>query len=134
MDFLENYSYAVPPSAVFTAFPQIVGGLLGKKPCKTAQFKRVSGYELEDIEPTQVYLAPEVRVEWKKTAARLEVYVFQFLCYALWPQRGMVNLALYLVYTYASAYLIAKCIQQPIQRLEGSLDRKMVGSRIEFKL
>lgn len=47
-----------------------------------------------------------------------EVYVFQFLCYAVWPQTGLVNLALFLVWTYASAYLLAKCVQQPIQRLE----------------
>eukprot|EP00434_Breviolum_minutum_P030827 symbB.v1.2.027259.t1/scaffold2785.1/size70456/2 len=44
------------------------------------------------------------------------VYVFQFLCYAVWPQTGLVNLALFLVWTYASAYLLAKCVQQPIQR------------------
>jgi len=44
------------------------------------------------------------------------VYVFQFLCYAVWPQTGLVNLALFLVWTYASAFLIARCIQQPIQK------------------
>jgi hypothetical protein len=44
-----------------------------------------------------------------------QVYVFQFLCYAVWPQTGLVNLALFLVWTYASAFLIARCIQQPIQ-------------------
>ena len=44
-----------------------------------------------------------------------QVYVFQFLCYAVWPQTGLVNLALFLVWTYATAFLIARCIQQPIQ-------------------
>jgi len=44
------------------------------------------------------------------------VYVFQFLCYAVWPQTGLVNLALFLVWTYATAFLIARCIQQPIQK------------------
>lgn len=44
------------------------------------------------------------------------VYVFQFLCYAVWPQTGLVNLLWFLVFTYASAFLIAKLIQQPIQK------------------
>ena len=44
------------------------------------------------------------------------VYVFQFLCYAVWPETGLVNLWWFLLFTYASAYLIAKLIQQPIQK------------------
>ncbi|CAL1139698.1 unnamed protein product, partial [Cladocopium goreaui] len=44
------------------------------------------------------------------------VYVFQFLLYALWPQTGHVNLPLFLVFVYASAYIIGNCIQQPLQK------------------
>ena len=46
-----------------------------------------------------------------------KVYVFQFLLYALWPQTGHVNLPLFLVFVYASAYIIGNCIQQPLQKL-----------------
>ena len=45
-----------------------------------------------------------------------KVYVFQFLLYALWPQTGHVNLPLFLVFVYASAYIIGNCIQQPLQK------------------
>ncbi|CAK9054524.1 Protein FAM3B [Durusdinium trenchii] len=44
------------------------------------------------------------------------VYVFQFLCYAIWPQTGLVNLFWYIIYTYATAFLLARLIQQPIQK------------------
>jgi len=44
------------------------------------------------------------------------VYVFQFLCLAVWPQVGLVNIPLFLIFTYASAFFIARAIQQPIQK------------------
>ncbi|CAJ1392982.1 unnamed protein product [Effrenium voratum] len=44
------------------------------------------------------------------------VYVFQFLTYAVWPQTGQVSIFFFLVFTYASAFVIARCIQQPIQK------------------
>jgi len=56
------------------------------------------------------------------------VYVFQFLCYAVWPQTGLVNLLWFLVFTYASAFLIAKLIQQPIQKWWAAHTRALGGA------
>eukprot|EP00931_Biecheleriopsis_adriatica_P042206 TRINITY_DN2405_c0_g1_i2.p1 TRINITY_DN2405_c0_g1~~TRINITY_DN2405_c0_g1_i2.p1 ORF type:complete len:1595 (+),score=335.47 TRINITY_DN2405_c0_g1_i2:126-4787(+) len=44
------------------------------------------------------------------------VYVFQFLCYAVWPQTGKVNLPLFLAFTYGFAVVVARLVQQPVQR------------------
>mmetsp|Transcript_120371 Transcript_120371/g.286015 ORF Transcript_120371/g.286015 Transcript_120371/m.286015 type:complete len:1363 (-) Transcript_120371:278-4366(-) len=44
------------------------------------------------------------------------VYVLQFLCYAVWPKTGLVSLPLFLIFLYASAVLIVRCIQQPSQK------------------
>lgn len=44
------------------------------------------------------------------------VYVFQFIFFALWPQSGTVNVPLFLIFTYASAVIIASTIQQFVQK------------------
>lgn len=45
-----------------------------------------------------------------------KVYIFQFLLYGFWPQVGQVNLLAFLIFLYSSSYIIANCIQQPIQK------------------
>jgi len=44
------------------------------------------------------------------------VYVFQWRCFEVWPTANMINLPLFMLFVYASAVVIARCIQAPIQK------------------
>jgi len=43
------------------------------------------------------------------------MYVFQFICYSVWPDRGQINLALFLIFSMGSAVVIATVVQKPVQ-------------------
>jgi len=43
------------------------------------------------------------------------VYVFQFICYSVWPVSGQVNLFFFIVFVMATAIVMVYTVQRPIQ-------------------
>jgi len=44
------------------------------------------------------------------------VYVFQFICYSVWPKKGRISLPLFLIFLTMTAVFVVHTVQRPVQR------------------
>jgi hypothetical protein len=55
------------------------------------------------------------------------VYVFQFICYSLWPSTGELSLPLFLLFCVSTAVIMAIVVQKPIQSWWSKHPRARMG-------